>query len=480
MNSAKVFNNLIWRFMERMGSQGITFIVSIILARLLDPEVYGVIALVNVFIVILQVFVDSGFGNSLIQKKDADDTDFSTVFYFNIVVCGVLYFLMFLCAPLIASFYDEPQLVPIIRVLSLTIVISGVRNVQQAFVSKKMIFKKFFYATLVASLGSAVVGIYLAYAGFGVWALVAQNLFSNFISTVTLWFTVKWRPKWLFSFTRLKNLFTFGWKLLVSSLIDTVYNNIRQLIIGKLYTSEDLAFYNKGKQFPHLAITNVNASIDSVLFPALSESQDSKETVKSMTRRAIQVSSYVICPIMMGIAMCAEPLISLLLTEKWLPCVPYLRVFCFTYSLFPIHTANLNAIKALGRSDMYLKLEIVKKIVGMSVLLVVMWHSPLLMAYSLIVSAVISSFINAFPNKKLLNYGYFEQIKDILPSIILSAFMGVTVYLVQFLKLSSLVTLIIQVIVGIAVYVLFSFLTKNEIFGYLVDKVLKKFKSNKN
>ncbi len=477
MDGSKVFNNLIWRFMERMGSQGITFVVSIILARLLDPAVYGTIALVNVFIIILQVFVDSGFGNALIQKKDADDIDFSTVFYFNLVVCGVLYLLMFFCAPIIARFYNEPTLTPVIRVLSLTLIVSGVKNVQQAFVSKKMIFKKFFYATLFATIGSAIVGIIFAYKGFGVWALVAQNLFLNVISTVTLWFIVKWRPKLLFSFARLKGLFSFGWKLLVSSLIDTVYNNIRQLIIGKLYTSEDLAFYNKGKHFPNLAITNVNASIDSVLFPAMSESQDDKHAVKLMTRRAIQISSFVVCPIMMGIAMCAEPLIALLLTEKWLPCVPYLRVFCFTYALYPIHTANLNAIKALGRSDMYLKLEIVKKIIGMAVLVAVMWHSPLMMAYSLIFTSIITSVVNAYPNIKLLNYGYFEQIKDILPSIIMSVVMGVAVYLVQFLNLGNILTLLLQIIVGVVLYITLSILTKNDIFYYLLKKILMKVKS---
>ena len=473
MNGSKVFNNLIWRFMERMGSQGITFIVSIILARLLDPDVYGIIALVNVFILILQVFIDSGFGNALVQKKDADDTDFSTVFYFNIVICSVLYFIMFFSAPLIARFYDEPSLVPIIRVLSLTLVISGVRNVQQAYVSKNMIFKKFFYATLFATIGSAVVGIFLAYKGFGVWALVAQNLFTNIVSTITLWIIVKWRPKLLFSFARLKGLFSYGWKILASSLLDTVYNNIRQLIIGKLYTSEDLAFYNKGKQFPNLAITNVNSSIDSVLFPAMSEIQDSKETVKAMTRRAIQVSCYVICPIMMGIAMCAQPFVSLLLTDKWLPCVPYLRIFCFTYALYPIHTANLNAIKALGRSDMFLKLEIIKKIIGMAVLLSVMWINPLVMAFSLIPIAIISSFINAFPNRKLLDYSFFEQIKDILPSIIISVVMGIAVYLVQFIGLVDILTLLIQIIVGLVLYVLLSILTKNQIFYYLLGKLKK-------
>lgn len=481
MNNQKSFlSNFIWRFLERSGAQIVTFVVSVVLARILDPEVYGTIALVTVIITLLQVFVDSGLGVSLIQKKDTDETDFSTVFYFNIVMCTVLYLLLFFTAPLIALFYEEPTLTPVIRVLGITLIVSGLKNVQQAYVSKNMLFKKFFYATIGGTIASAVVGIVMAIKGFGVWALVGQHLFNLIVGTFILWITVRWRPKLLFSFERLKGLFSFGWKILTSALIDTLYKDLRQLIIGKKYSSEDLAYYNKGQQLPSLIVTNINSSIDSVLLPTLAKQQTNKETVKAMTRRAIKTSSFILWPCLVGLGVCAEPLIRLLLTEKWMFCVPYLRIFCFTYAFYPIHTANLNAIKAMGKSDIFLKLEIVKKSIGMALLLSTMWFGVMAMAYSLLFSAIISSFINAFPNRKLLNYNYFEQIKDISPSIILSAAMGVAVYCITFIGLPDVITLLIQVALGVLVYVVGAKVFKFESFSYLLNILKGIFKKNKS
>ena len=266
--------NFFWRFFERCGAQGVSFIVSIVLARLIAPEAYGMIALVTVFTTILQVFVDSGMANALIQKKDADDLDFSTVFYFNIVICILLYSVIFFAAPVIAKFYDQPELIAIVRVLCITVVISGVRNVQQAYVSRTMQFKRFFFSTTGGTIGAAVIGITMAYLGLGVWALVIQQIVNATIGTIILWITVKWRPKKMFSLQRLKVLFAFGWKLLVASLIDRVYNELRSLIIGKMYSSADLAYYNRGNQFPNIIVTNINTSIDSVLLPTMSAEQD--------------------------------------------------------------------------------------------------------------------------------------------------------------------------------------------------------------
>lgn len=463
----KVLNNFFWRFFERCGAQGVTFVVSIVLARLLDPTVYGTVALVTVFTTIMQVFVDSGLANALIQKKEADDLDFSTVFFFNIGVCLILYGIMFFAAPLIAAFYDMPELTSVVRVLSLVLVISGVKNVQQAYVSRNMLFKKFFFSALGGTVGAAVIGIWMAWRGYGVWALVAQNLFNTAVDTIILWITVKWRPKRMFSWARLKGLFSYGWKLLVSALLDTVYNDLRQLIIGKLYTSEDLAFYNKGKQFPSLIITNINTSIDSVLLPTMSSEQEHRDRVRAMTRRAIKTSTYLMMPLMMGLAVCAEPLVSLLLTEKWLPCVPYLRIFCFTYAFYPIHTANLNAIKAMGRSDMFLKLEIVKKVIGLIVLACTMWFGVMAMAYSLLFTSVINQIINSWPNRKLLDYRYIDQLKDILPQIGLSIFMGIIVYCVNFLPLNEFLILLIQVPLGAVIYIVGSILLRVDSFQYL-------------
>ncbi len=476
---SNVFSNLIWRFAERCGAQGVAFIVSLVLARLLSPDDYGTIALVTVFTSILNVFVDSGMGNALIQKKNADDVDFSSVFYFNIIICSILYLLMFVTAPLIAYFYKNEALTPVIRVLSLTLVISGVKNVQQAYVSKNMKFKLFFFSTIGGTILAAIVGIVMAYKGFGVWALVAQQIVNATIDTVILWITVKWRPKKVFSFERLKSLLSYGWKLLVSALIDTVYNDIRQLIIGKLYSSADLAQYNQGKKFPQIIVTNINASIDSVLLPTMSKEQDNAERVKSMTRRSIKISTYIMAPLMIGLAFVAPELVNLILTDKWLPCVPFLRVFCITYIFYPIHTANLNAIKAMGRSDLFLKLEIIKKIVGFSILLSTMWFGVMVMAYSLLLSSVLCQIINSWPNKKLFNYSYLSQLKDILPSILLALFMGVCINLLPLLGLSTIITLIIQVILGVAIYVAGSVITKNDSFNFLLNIVKNVFKNKR-
>ncbi len=475
----KTVGNFIWRFLERCGTQIVTFIVSIILARLLDPTIYGTIALVTVFTTILQVFVNSGLGSALIQKKDADNLDFSTVFYFNVAVCLFLYIIIFFCAPVIARFYELPELTPIIRVLSLTLVVSGVSNIQHAYVSRNMLFKKFFYSTIGGTIASAGVGIGMAYAGYGVWALVGQQLTGSIVGTIIIWFVVKWRPKWQFSFQRFKSLFSFGWKLLISSLIDTVYNNVRSLIIGKKYTSEDLALYNKGKAFPELIVTNVNTSIDSVLFPTMAHEQDNRLRVKNITRISIRTSVYIIAPLMIGMAVCAEPMIRLLLTEKWLGCVLFLQIFCISYLFYPIHTANLNAIKAMGRSDYFLGLEIIKKVVGLTSILITMWISVEAMAYSLLVTTLLSTIINAFPNKKLLGYSWFEQMKDILPYIGLAVLMGVPVFFLSYLPIPTIAILAIQVVVGGGIYIGLSALLKLEIFTYLLDLVKNFFKRKK-
>lgn len=464
----QAFSGFFWRLMERFGAQGVTFVVSIVLARLLEPKVYGTIALIAVFTAILGVFIDSGMGNALIQKKDADDLDFSSVFYFNMTMCLTLYAILFAASPAIARFYDMPDLTPVIRVTGLTLVISGVKNIQQAYVSRHLLFKRFFFATLGGTIGAAVLGIWMAYKGYGVWALVAQGLFNNTVDTLILWITVKWRPKRMFSFERLKSLFSYGWKLLASALLDTVYNRLRNLIIGKMYTPENLAFYEKGSNFPFLITTNLNTSIDSVLLPVMSKEQDHQEVVKNMTRRAIKTSSFLLWPLMMGLAACSESLVTLLITEKWLPCVPFMRIFCITYAFWPIHTANLNAIKAMGRSDIFLKLEIIKKAVGIALLLGSMWFGVMAMAYSLLAGSIIGQMINAWPNRTLLNYSYGQQIKDILPSILLSVVMFGIVWSVQLLRLGVVPTLLIQIPLGAAFYILGSKLFKLESYDYVL------------
>lgn len=471
-NGNRVFSNVIWRLAERFGAQFVAFIVSIILARLLTPEDYGTIALVTVFTTLLNVFVDSGFGTALIQKKDADDLDFSSVFYFNIVICIFLFAVMCIFAPLIADYYNRTDLTPVIRVLSFTLVISGVKNVQQAYVSRHMMFKKFFFATLGGTIGAAILGITLAYLGFGVWALVAQQLFNASVDTIVLWVTVRWRPKRCFSITRLKTLFSFGWRLLVSGLISTAYMDLRQLIIGKMYSSTDLAFYNQGDRIPKFIANNINASIDSVLLPAMSDAQDDCEHVKNMTRRSIKVSIYILAPIMTGLAVISDKIVLLILTEKWLPCVPYMFVFCGTLMFYPIHTCNLNAIKAMGRSDLFLKLEIIKSIIGIAVILCSMNISVWAICVSGILTSILSQIVNAYPNKKLLNYGYREQISDIIPTLLLACFMGAVVFIVGKIELNIIISLIIQVFLGASIYIIGSKVLNLDSYEYVRNIVI--------
>lgn len=482
-NRKNIFSGFVWRFAERSGAQGVAFLVSIVLARILVPEDYGTIALIGVFTAILNVFVDCGLGNALIQKRDADDCDFSSVFYFNLFMCSVLYIVMFFFAPYIAVFYNKSELVLIIRVLSLTLIISGLKNVQQAYVSRNMMFRRFFFATLGGTVGAAFVGIMMALYGFGVWALVIQQLFNVTVDAIILWFTVKWRPKKVFSLERLKGLFSFGWKLLVSSVLDTFYRELRQLIIGKKYSSQDLAYYNQGQKIPNLVVMNINTSIDSVLLPAMSNVQDDVVKVGSMTRRAIKISTYIMAPCMMGIAFLAPSLVRLILTDKWLSCVPFLRIFCITYMFYPVHTANLNAIRALGRSDIFLKLEIQKKAVDLVLLLSSMWFGVMAMAYSLLISSVLCQLINSWPNKSLLHYGYLQQIKDILPAISIAIVMGSMVWCISLFHLPDVIQVLIQVPVGVAIYILLSKLFHIEAYEYLKNILrqrIGKLKEQKN
>ena len=473
MESNKVFKNLIWRFSERIGAKLISVVVQLILARLLAPEVFGTVAIVLVITNILQVFVESGFGTALIQKKNADDLDFSSVFWFNIVICIILYVLLYFFAPLVAKIYKDSQLTSVVRVVGLILIIAGIRNVQQAYVSRNMLFKKFFFSTLGGTIIGGAVGVYLAYKGFGIWAYVAQYLLLNFIGTLILWITVNWRPKFEFSFIRLKSLFSYGWKLLLASLLNTVSDQLRPLIIGYKYSTSDLAFYNEGLMIPNLITENVNTSIDSVLLPALSENQDEKTKVKSMTKTAIQVSSYIMWPVMVGIAVCAEPFVTLVLKEKWLPCVPFIRIFCLYYALWPIHTANLNAIKSIGRSDIFLKLEIIKKIVDLIVVCVTLFIGVKAMAIGLLLEGIVFQYLNARPNAKLIDYKYKEQLIDIIPSMLASFVMGALVYCITFFNFGCLATLLLQLFTGIVLYCLYSVIIKPESYKYLL-KVIKR------
>lgn len=478
----RVINSLFWKLMERGGAQGIQFIVQIVLARILSPNDYGIISLITIFIALANVFIQSGFNTALIQKKNVKEEDFSSVLYVSLGVATIIYSVLFFVSPFIADFYKIAELKQVLRILSIILFFGAFNSIQNAIISRTMQFKKLFIVSVFSILISGIVGISLAYLGFGVWALVAQQITNQVSITFILWFTLKWRPQLTFSINRVGYLFSYGWKLLVSSLIDTLYMNLRGLIVGKVYTSDMLAFYNRGEQFPQLIVNNINGSIQSVMLPTLSEEQDNKKRVKELVRRSIVTSSFLIFPLMIGLAAVGEPLIKILLTDKWLPCVPFMQIFCLTYALWPIHTSNLQAINAIGRSDIILKLEIIKKILGVSILIVSMDYGIFAVALGGLLSGIISSFINSYPNLKLLNYSYKEQIKDILPSLILSLIMGLVVYGFLFFNISLYLTLVIQVFTGAIVYIGLAKLFKLECYEYLLftikDILIKKTKQS--
>ncbi|RUL55171.1 lipopolysaccharide biosynthesis protein [Lysinibacillus antri] len=476
----KVITSLIWKLLERIGVQGIQFLVTILLARLILPEEFGLFVLVSIFIILANVFIQSGFNIALIQKKNADELDFSSVFFLNIFVASICYIIFYLTSPYIATFFEQPQATTILRILSITLFFGAINSIQNAIIARNMQFKKLFISSISAVVISGIVGLAMAYAKLGIWALVAQQLTQQLVVTVNLLITVNWRPKFLFSFNRIKSLFSFGWKLLVSALIDTLNNNIRNLIIGKMFSPASLAFYNRGEQFPSIIISNINSSIQSVLFPVLATEQDDRKRVKEIVRRSIVTSSFIIFPMMIGLGIVAEPVVQILLTDTWLPAVPFLQIFCAVYALWPIQTTNLQAINAIGRSDIFLRIEVIKKIIGLLVLVISIPFGIYGIALGIVCNGIIATFINSYPNIKLLNYSLFEQLRDVLPSFFISVIMGIVVFSIQFLNLMPLILLLIQILVGIVVYICLAILFKLECFSYLLSVVKELSKRKKH
>lgn len=470
--------NLFWKFAERTASQMVSFVVSIILARILEPSDYGAIAMVMIFVTLANVFVEGGFSSALIQKKDADKLDFSTVFYFSMAFSVLLYAVLFFVAPHISQFYGKGYeiLTPVLRVIGLQIIVYGANSVQQAYVSKKMMFKKFFWSTLIGTIVSACIGLAMAYSGFGIWALVGQQMTSAVTNTIVLYIVTKKLPGLMFSFHRLKGLFGYGAKILGASLLINLFIDIRSLIIGKLYSAKDLAFFDRGRQFPNLIVTNINSSVGAVLFPKMSQEQDDKARIKQTCRNSIRFSSFVMMPLMLGMAACAGPFVRLLLTDKWINCVPFLQLFCIIYMFYPMHTANMQAIKAIGKSGTFLTLEIIKKSLELISLFLVMRISVTAIAINMALLTTLFTFINAYPNIKFLDYTFKEQMNDILPPIAMSLIMAMFVYFVGKLHYPDIFLLILQITVGASIYIAFAFLTKNQEMKFICDLILKRFR----
>lgn len=481
-NKRKIISSLFWKFFERAGTQLIQFGVTIALARILVPEDFGLVALIAIFINVAAAFVQSGLNTALIQKKDADELDFSSVFWASLGIALATYTILFFSAPFIADFYEQSALTTIVRVLALTLFIDVFSSIQNAYVSRNMLFKKLFFRSVGAIIPSGILGVTLALYGFGIWALVCHQFCNAFLAVAIMWFTIPWRPSFKFSYSRFKSLFSYGWKLLLSSLIDVVFTNLRGLIIGKFFSPTDLAYYNRGDTFPFLIINNINTAIGSVLLPSFAAVQNEITDLKRMMRRSIITSTFIITPMMIGLAVMAKQVVLLVLGEKWLPCVPFVQIYCCMYLFYPIHTTNLSAIKAIGRSDIFLKLEIIKKICGISLLVgsYFYFRTPIGIAYGALASAILSSFINASPNKKLLNYGYIEQILDVSPALLLAVPMSVAVYAISIVECSLLLKIVLQILTGIVVYFSLAKLFRLERLNYIVETIQEYRKRRSN
>ena len=482
-NRGVVARSFLWKLLERFSVQGLSLVITFVLARILDPSDYGTVALIIVFTSLSSVIIDGGLNTALIQKKDADNIDFSTIFFSSLLLSFVIYAILYFSAPLISAFYNTSTLTPVVRVLSVIIIFEAMNAVQRAYVAKNMLFKKLFYSTLAALVLSGTVGLIMAIKGYGVWALVCQQVCSNVVTMLVMFFTIRWMPSMTFSFNRFKTLFNYGWKIFGINLMVEFYQNIRNLIIGKYYSPASLAFFERGRVLPQLLVSNVSTSLQTVIFPVFSDAQNDSQKVKEMVRKAVSLSCFSIFPTMVLLIVVAKPLILLLLTEKWLPAVPFVWIFASAYMVFFVQVASMEAVKAMGFSGFSLKYEIVKHVIETVILLVSVFWGVYAIAVGTIVYNTISFILNIYPNLKFLHYGIREQMADILPTLLSAILAGVTVFWFQLILLHPLLLILMQSVCGGVVFLLLCQLFR--IKGYLyvktiaVDKFMKRYGTNK-
>ena len=474
----------LWALLERFSVQGVSFIVTLVLARVLTPSDYGTVALLTIFLAVAGVLVDSGFGNALIQKKNASELDFNSVFYVSLFLSGILYLMLFLLAPAIAAFYESDILVPILRVSATSLFFASINSVQNAELARRLLFKLSFRVSLISTLSSAVIGIALAVRGFGAWALVWSSFTANAVGTIARWVVIGWRPKLMFSMSSLRGLFSFGWKLSLTSLIDTLYNNIYGLLIGKMYSKEDLSFVNKGRHLPELLMQTIASTLSRVAFPVMSQVQDDDQRIRSMMSKILRMSCFAVFPVLAFCAVSAEHITILLFGEQWLPIVPYIQLSCIMYSFSPFNVLNLQVLLSKGRSDVYLKLEILKKILGLIIVVLSVQFSPLCLIASIaLVLYPLSVVINIWPIRKLIGYGFGDQMKDVLSSIGLTVALIIGSYVVGVMcrvgnwgsiYFSSIVALISSAVVGFGTYVVAAVVFKVKPFMLFLEIIQRK------
>ena len=476
-----ILSGLFWTFFEKIGSQGISLVVSVILARLLMPEQFGLIAMLSIVMSICNIFIDCGFGAALIQKKNPDSLDFNTVLYSSTLIGFILYTVAFFCAPLCAKFFSEPQLTAIMRIYTLSFFWTGYSSILLTYISKRMQFKKMFKRTIISTIASGIVGIFMAYTGAGVWALVAQSFIGSILGIIVLQVSIEWKPKFQYSWSRAKELLPFGSKIMLASLIGSTFDELKGVLIGKMYSAADLAQFNRGGSIPCLLANNINSSLGTVLFPAMSM-HNNKDEIRQMTRRTIQFGSYVQFFFLTTLIVISEPLVKILLTEKWINCVPFMQMFCLQKMLEIISTANLQALKAVGEGNIIVKLEIFKKPIFLAMTIAGASISVYAIAATLPIYALYANLVNMWPNKTILKYGILNQIRDLMPATLLSLLIFVAGYPINFTKFPDIVKILCGTFVCATIYIIISHITKIEAFTHCIQsaKMLKNNLLNKS
>lgn len=472
-----VTSSFIWSFLERFLVRIVSFIISLILARELAPECFGIISILEGIIEILAIFIDVGLGIALIQQKDTKEIDFSTTFYCNLIYAFIVYILIFFFAPHFSLFFRMDLTAPL-RVIGLVLFSDSLKNIQMSFARKNMQFDKYFISSSFGTIIAAIISVYLAKNGYGVWALVFQTLVDSVIDSLVMLVVIDWKPRFEFSFQSIKKLLKFSGLLQISSIIEILYNSFRRLAIGKIYTSSDLAYYGKGSHYPGVLVTTVCQSLEPVIFSLGSSKQDEIEDIKKITKITIKLSTYIIMPMMFGFIACSEELIEFLYTKKWLPCLPYLNIFCIIYAFYSIGIANTNAIKSLGRIDYIVKIQIIKTINNIVWLIITLRRGPLMIAYGVLISTFINNLFLSFFTKKVINYSLHEQLIDILPQLLISVMMAYIVNLISVSNSNLFLYILIKILVGFISYIILSLLTKNKCLNYFYEKIGKMIKKN--
>lgn len=479
MKKALVISSLIYKTVERFSVKALGFVIGILLARQLSPDVYGQIAIVNVFVNLSQSIIEGGLGTALVQSKETDDRDYSTVFFICMAMSVVMTGIVYVGAPFIAAYYDSPDILMPLRVYAFSVFFSSFGSVLTAKIQREMRFKQMMVCSLIATIVSGSVAVALAFSGAGIWTLVTYYFSHTVVNCTCMVIIMGWLPKLQFSVKRAKELYSFGWKMLASSMLCSLYYDLRSLIIGKRFSTEDLGYYDRGQQFPNTVNFALDASVQSVMFPVLAQSQDNKEQMRRMMKRTVSLGSLLVFPAMIGLAIVAEPLVSLLLTDKWLPCVPYMQIVCVAQIPGLIDSSNLVSIKSMGRSDIYMKLEFVRRVAMLVILAltVIIFDSVIAIAYSYALCAWLDVIAVSVPNKKLIGYGIADQIRDTWDILLAAVIMGATVYLIGLAPVMPLIKLILQILGGVIVYIIACLVLKIDIFMYALDMIKKMFKA---